>query len=69
MAATILLNGKPVAPDATITTIGSLLSSRSIDPAHVVVEVNQEIVGRDAFDNREIRDGDVIEVLRFVGGG
>ncbi|MBN1578878.1 MAG: sulfur carrier protein ThiS [Chitinispirillaceae bacterium] len=69
MAATIILNGKPVSPDARATTVGALIAAQGIDPSHVVVEVNREIVRRDDFDRCPVRDGDVIEVLRFVGGG
>jgi thiamine biosynthesis protein ThiS len=69
MAATILLNGKPIAADAGCATVGALLAVRSIDPAHVVVEVNREIIDRADFDARALRDGDTVEILRFVGGG
>jgi sulfur carrier protein len=68
MAATIMLNGKSVSPDAALT-IGQLLGEHAIDPSHVVVEVNRALVSRENFDLFPIRDGDVIEVLRFVGGG
>ncbi len=68
MGTTITLNGKTVEWQAG-GTIGRLLSEHSIDPLHVVVEVNRRIVRREEFDSYEIRDGDIIEILRFVGGG
>jgi sulfur carrier protein len=68
MAATITINGASVERSAC-ATIGRLLAEHSIDPSHVVVEVNREIVNRDDFDRRALHDGDVIEILRFVGGG
>lgn len=64
-----MLNGVPVEPAPGVTTITALLASRSIDPLHVVVEVNREIIGRDKFDEHKLGDGDVVEILRFVGGG
>lgn len=69
MAARIVLNGTPVAPDAPAHTVAALLAARSIDPAHVVVEINREIIDRDRFGTFVLRDGDVVEILRFVGGG
>jgi sulfur carrier protein len=68
MGTTITLNGDTVDWQSS-GTIGRLLGEHSIDPSHVVVEVNREIVNRDDFDRMPVRDGDVIEILRFVGGG
>ena len=51
------------------TTLLQLLLSRNIDPDTVVVEHNLAIVERDDFPGVFIRDKDVIEILRFVGGG
>jgi sulfur carrier protein len=69
MAARIVLNGKPVADESAADTVAALLAVRSIDPAHVVVEINREIVDRNRFDTFALHDGDVVEILRFVGGG
>lgn len=69
MVSHILLNGRSIVPDEKADTIAALLAARSIDPAHVVVEVNREIINRDHFAVTALRDGDVIEILRFVGGG
>ncbi len=64
----IHLNGKPVEA-AQGQTIAQLLEKQGADPAHVVVEVNRNIINRDAYDSTTIDRDDVIEVLRFVGGG
>ena len=50
-------------------SIGDLLRSNTLDPAKVVVEVNMQIVKRDAFDSCLLHDNDMVEILRFVGGG
>ena len=39
------------------------------DPERVVVERNLDIIPKDELGNTIIQDEDVIEVLRFVGGG
>ncbi len=50
-------------------SVGDLLRSNGLDPAKVVVEVNMQIVKRNAFDSSELHDDDKVEILRFVGGG
>lgn len=39
------------------------------DPVGIVIEKNMEIIHREDFDKVSIEDGDVIEILHFVGGG
>lgn len=51
------------------STIGDLLKMNNLDPAKVVVEVNLQIVKRNAFDISMLHDNDMVEILRFVGGG
>lgn len=50
-------------------SIAKLLDSKNLEVARVVVEVNQVIVKRTCFDTFHLKDGDRIEILRFVGGG
>ena len=35
----------------------------------VAVELNREIVSRDAWPQTALRDGDKLEIVHFVGGG
>lgn len=52
------------------TTILGLLQRHDLDPRLVVVELNRAILrDRDAFGAREIADGDMVELVHFVGGG
>ncbi len=51
------------------TTIGDLLREKGVQATKVVVELNRQIVARDKLDSTPIHGGDVIEVVRFVGGG
>ena len=39
------------------------------DPARIAVEINGEIVPKSAYDEKLFCDGDVVEVVSFVGGG
>ncbi len=68
MAIRVMLNGKPVELDG-VATIAELLRVRRIDPRLVAVEHNGEIVSRDQYEQRELHDGDTLEVVHFVGGG
>jgi len=68
MALQLIVNGKPEPAEASVT-IGELLAGRGIDPMHVVVEVNREIIARERFDEVKLRENDAVEILRFVGGG
>jgi len=64
----IIVNGEPHAsPDAVSVT--GLLESLAVPDGRVAVEVNEEIVPRNAFDTRQLHEGDRIEIVHFVGGG
>ncbi len=68
MTIRVTLNGKRVELDG-VRTIADLLRSRGLDPRLVAVERNGEIVPRERYEDCELRDGDVLEVVHFVGGG
>lgn len=50
-------------------TVKELLQSLSLKAPVTVVEINGRILSREEFDSRNIRVNDVIELIRFVGGG
>jgi thiamine biosynthesis protein ThiS len=52
------------------TTLAELLDALSLDPRMIVVEHNRTILrDRDAYGAVPLRDGDVLELVHFVGGG
>lgn len=51
-----------------IRTVADLVRHLGLD-GRIAVEINREIVPRSGFAGRELRDGDVVEVVRAVGGG
>ena len=65
---TIQLNGEPF-DIAGPVTIGALLAALNIDPRIVAVEHNVVVVKRQHYDYTFIKDGDEVEIVRFVGGG
>jgi sulfur carrier protein len=64
----IRLNGEAyaVAPGATLAT---LLESLGKHPRMVAIELNGDIVRRDAYGATELSAGDQVEVVHFVQGG
>ncbi|MEO8635324.1 MAG: sulfur carrier protein ThiS [Gemmatimonadales bacterium] len=50
-------------------TLAGLLAHLGLDPRMVVVERNREIVRRGRLEEVTVHDGDVIELVHFVGGG
>ena len=65
---TIQLNGKPraISPGWSIS---DLVHSLNLVDKMVVAERNGEIVPRSVFPETELADGDVLELVHFVGGG
>jgi thiamine biosynthesis protein ThiS len=64
----ITLNGDPFELSGPLT-VTDLLAQLSIDARRVAVEHNQVVVKRAAFETTEIREGDQVEIVNFVGGG
>lgn len=64
----ITVNGDPreVAPG---TTVSALLEQLGLSRGPVAVERNREVVPRAEHATTELDDGDVLEVVHFVGGG
>ena len=62
------INGKDRAVAAG-HTVHTLLESLDLHPSLVVVELNREILTRDTYEGVPVREGDVIELVHFVGGG
>ncbi len=51
------------------SSVRALLDSLGLHPRLVVVERNREILDRENYDNTEVRPGDTLELVHFVGGG
>lgn len=64
----IMLNGDPRSVAAG-TSIAALVADIGLNPAKVAVERNREIVPRSTLADVELADGDVLEIVHFVGGG
>lgn len=49
--------------------IGQLLLQLNLTPGQVVVELNREILSVETYATKQLRDGDTLEIIQFVGGG
>ncbi|MEP2735304.1 MAG: sulfur carrier protein ThiS [Erythrobacter sp.] len=63
----ITVNGD--ARQTSAPTIAALAAELELDPAKVAVERNGEIVPRSTLAQAALGDGDVLEIVHFVGGG
>ena len=61
------INGKSV--EAAGISIAQYLTRENFDARKIAVEVNEEIIPKDKFDEVILRDGDVVEIISFMGGG
>jgi thiamine biosynthesis protein ThiS len=65
---TVRLNGGVATlPDGA--TVVALLESSRLQSARVAVELNGRVLPRTDYDRVVLAEGDVVEVVQFVGGG
>ncbi|HEV7904727.1 MAG TPA: sulfur carrier protein ThiS [Pyrinomonadaceae bacterium] len=51
------------------TTLDELVRELSLAPERLAIELNREVVRRAAWPLTEMREGDTVEIVHFVGGG
>lgn len=64
----VIANGQPV-PAQVPCSLESFLVSQKLLPRSVVVEHNGAAVAPSEFSERQLRDGDRLEIVRIVAGG
>lgn len=63
----LTINGK--VQQSTAADVASLVAELRLNPRQVAIERNREIVPRSTYTDTKLAEGDVIEVVAFVGGG
>ena len=63
----LIINGQD--REVAAATVWGLLEEMGLHPQGTVVERNREIVDREAFQETPLAAGDVLELVRLVGGG
>ena len=51
------------------TTVVDVIGMLDLDGRRIAVEINGAIIARESYAARALEDGDVVEVVHFVGGG
>ncbi len=67
----LTVNGKPATIDGkeVLDVVALLVELKVEQPDYVTVELNGEILDRDAFPSTTVKSGDSVEFLYFMGGG
>ena len=63
----VLINGKNTSADGK--TVSQYLEEANFNPQTIAVELNEDILPKPQYDKTVLKDGDVLEVVSFVGGG
>lgn len=67
--AKIYVNGEQQDVQTPITVAELIELNKVAEPEMVSVQVNEEFVERDEFPNTQLKEGDYIDFLYFMGGG
>jgi len=51
------------------TNVAEMVNQLGLDPLHVAVERNLEVIPRSTLGQVSVEDGDDYEIVHFVGGG
>ena len=63
----VTVNGKDL--DVSGKTVSELLEIEKYSPVQVAVELNYEILPKAKYAQTILKDCDIVEIVRFVGGG
>lgn len=63
----VTINGVPT--DAAGASLLRYLTDAGFDPKRIAVERNGDILFQDQYPETILQDGDILEIVRFVGGG
>ena len=63
------VNGRDEDYSEGMRTISDLLSRVGLEPELVAVELNGVVMDKKEYAMTSLSEGDVIEVIKFVGGG
>ncbi|MCP5050855.1 MAG: sulfur carrier protein ThiS [bacterium] len=70
MPITIHVNGSEREIDnLRVNHLDALVKSMVENDRGVMVELNETLIHRDRWDRQPLQEGDVIELINFVGGG
>lgn len=65
----LTINGQSMTFSNRITHVDQLLHELDLKVRTVVVELNRHILIREDHEKAVLKDGDILEIVHFVGGG
>lgn len=65
----LIINSDEVMVDDAVSTVADLLSYFELDQKVAIVELNRVILEKSRHAEARLANGDVVEIVHFVGGG
>lgn len=65
----LIINGETYADLKADMNVLELLAELNLPKAKIAVELNREIVPKSGYTTVILQDGDVLEIITFIGGG
>ncbi|OFV89331.1 MAG: thiamine biosynthesis protein ThiS [Acidobacteria bacterium RBG_16_68_9] len=64
----VTLNGEPQNLRDHLT-VAELVRDLGLNQSRIAVEVNRDVLPRDQYAQHRLCEGDLVEVVHFIGGG
>lgn len=65
----LTINGETMELPDSIRTVGDLLIHFQLQERIAIVELNRQVLERGKSGDTPLADGDILEIVHFVGGG
>ena len=64
----LTVNGKHISLTEPVT-VADYLEQNKYVPSQIAVELNEEILSRSEYSHTFLKNGDIMEIVSFMGGG
>ena len=65
----LVINGEDHHDLPQLLTVMGLIKHLGLPEKKIAIERNREIVSKSTFKTTELSEGDVLEIIHFIGGG
>lgn len=65
----LIINGEDYPDLPKGMDVSALLAHLGLPKAKIAVERNREIVPKSGYETEILKDGDMLEIITFIGGG
>ncbi|MCX7821711.1 MAG: sulfur carrier protein ThiS [Brevinematales bacterium] len=63
------INGEYIEFVNDVNLLDFIQKDKKLNPKSIVIEYNGKVLKKEEWQNTFIKDGDIIEIVHFVGGG